>query len=253
MKGRPGFAAAPGQGGGGSRSALYPVRDWPFFSSLYYLPFGPLHLSPSTTNQRQPGIVDTVNRNPLASTRRHLIRSLLSASERPRRRSAPILLALFAAGCVGDRMAPDVGNPAPPFEAVTLDGTAIASTELAGTPYMLNIWATWCAPCRDEMPKLEQLYRSYAARGFQVVGVSVDDSGSRDQIVAFTEEVGVTFPIYHEPSWAIMDAYLLLGLPGTFLIDRDGRIVRKWTGPFEPMDQEVQENVRALLDPVAEQ
>ncbi len=163
---------------------------------------------------------------------------------------AAAVLALFAAGCLGDRPAPEVGSVAPPFEAMTLEGDAVASADLAGAPYMLNIWATWCAPCREEMPALQQLHDAYDDRGFQVVGVSVDDSGSRDLIESFTEEAGITFPVYHEPSWEIMDAYLLLGLPGTFLIDREGLIVRKWTGPFQPMEEEVQEDVRALLDPV---
>ena len=162
-------------------------------------------------------------------------------------------LALLLAGCSGDRPAPHVGSAAPPFAAVTLEGAAVASADLEGAPFMLNIWATWCAPCREEMPALQRLHDAYADQGFQVVGVSVDDRGSRDLIRSFTEEAGVTFPIYHEPSWEIMDAYLLLGLPGTFLIDRGGFIVRKWTGPFQPMDEDVQEDVRALLDPVAAQ
>lgn len=163
------------------------------------------------------------------------------------RASVPWLLFCVAACAVPEVRVPEVGEPAPPFAAVTLDGTEVASAELLGAPYMLNIWATWCAPCRQEMPELQELHDAYADRGFRVVGVSVDDRGATDQIRSFVDEIGITFPIYHDPSWEIMDSYLLLGLPGSFLIDAEGRIARKWTGPFRPMEQDVQTDVRALL------
>lgn len=142
---------------------------------------------------------------------------------------------------------PEVGGAAPPFTAVTMDGAEVVSADLRGAPYMLNIWATWCAPCREEMPELQELHDAYADQGFQVVGVSVDDRGAKEQIVAFTGELGLTFPIYHDPTWEIMDSYLLLGLPGSFLIDSEGLIARKWMGPFRPMEEDVQRDVRALL------
>ena len=141
----------------------------------------------------------------------------------------------------------DVGAPAPPFTAMTLDGAETGSADLLGAPYLLNIWATWCAPCREEMPELQELHDTYADQGFQVVAVSVDTRGDRDQIVAFMEEFGLDFPIWHDPTWAIQDTYLLFGLPGSFLIDAEGRIVRKWLEPFRPMEEDVQEDVRALL------
>lgn len=141
----------------------------------------------------------------------------------------------------------DVGAPAPPFTAMTLDGAETGSADLLGAPYLLNIWATWCAPCREEMPELQELHDTYADQGFQVVAVSVDNRNDRDQIVAFMEEFGLDFPIWHDPTWAIQDTYLLLGLPGSFLIDAEGRIVRKWPGWFHPMEEDVQEDVRALL------
>ncbi len=162
------------------------------------------------------------------------------------------LLVVCAAGCaVPEVRAPEVGGPAPPFAAVGLDGREVASADLLGTPYILNIWATWCAPCRREMPELQELHNAYSDRGFQVVGVSVDDRGAADQIRSFIDEIGITFPIYHDPSWEIMDSYLLLGLPGSFLIDAEGRIARKWTGPFRPMEEDVQDDVRALLPTVS--
>ncbi len=144
----------------------------------------------------------------------------------------------------------EVGDPAPGFSATTLEGTPITGKDLLGAPYMLNIWATWCAPCRQEMPELQELHNAYAEQGFRVVGVSVDDKGSADLIGEFTEELAIGFPIYHDPSWEIVDAYSLLGLPGTFLVDAEGLVVRKWMGPFRPMEEDVQRDVRAVLVPV---
>ncbi len=163
-------------------------------------------------------------------------------------RFALVWVALLAVACTGPETGPpEVGDPAPPFSARTLDGTSVGSADLRGAPYMLNVWATWCGPCRREMPELQELHDTYADRGFRVVGVSVDTRSAGAQIQTFIDDLGIGFPIYHDPSSAILDAYFLPGLPGTFLVDAEGVIVRKWTGPFRPMDEDVQEVVRALL------
>lgn len=153
------------------------------------------------------------------------------------------------AACAPEVMrAPGPGDRAPHFSAVTIDGgDSIDSADLLGGPYILNIWATWCAPCRDEMPELQQLHDKYSGQGFQVVGVSVDDESAGPQIREFAAEYGISFPLYHDRTWEIMDAYLLPGLPSSFLIDGDGTVVRKWNGPFHPMEEGVQDDVRALL------
>lgn len=162
---------------------------------------------------------------------------------------AGIAVAWLAACGEGGTRAPVAGDPAPSFSAVTLEGDSVGRDDLLGAPYMLNIWATWCAPCRQEMPELQELHDAYANQGFRVVGVSVDDRSSRDQIRAFADDLGITFPLYHDTSWQIMDAYFLPGLPGSFLVDANGTIVRKWTGPFRPMAADVQADVRTLLAP----
>lgn len=163
------------------------------------------------------------------------------------RKTLAVLLAA-GAGCLGDVPGPvAAGDPAPPFSAVALDGAEAGSAGLLGAPYLLNVWATWCAPCRQEMPELQELHEAYAAEGFQVVGVSVDDRGAGDLIRGFLDEVGVTFPVYHDPSAEIMSDYGLLGLPGSFLVDAEGVVARKWAGHFRPMAPDVQESVRALL------
>lgn len=167
--------------------------------------------------------------------------------------SKRLALALMAAPAVAGACVPEVpgpvgaGDAAPPFSAVALDGAEFQSADLLGAPYMLNVWATWCAPCRHEMPELQQLHDAYAAQGFRVVGVSVDDRGAAGLIQEFLDEVGVTFPVFHDPSSEIMYSYGLLGLPGSFLVDADGVVARKWAGQFRPMAPDVQESVQALL------
>ena len=163
-----------------------------------------------------------------------------------------VLVALAWAACAVPDFKPlQPGDKAPAFTASTLDGEEFSGADLVGSPYLLNIWATWCAPCRHEMPELQQLHDTFSGQGFQVVGVSVDDRGSRETIREFLAEVGIDFPIYHDPSWEIQDLYGLLGLPGSFLMDAEGRLVRRWTGPFKPMAEDVQEDVRKLVGPAA--
>ncbi len=169
-----------------------------------------------------------------------------------KRKMVVLLTALAWSACAMPDFKPlEVGDEVPAFTASTLDGEEFDGADLVGSPYMLNIWATWCAPCRHEMPELQQLHQTYSGQGFQVVGVSVDDRGARETIREFLAEVGVTFPIYHDPSWEIQDLYGLLGLPGSFLMDTEGRLVRRWTGSFKPMAEDVQEDVRKLLGPAA--
>ncbi len=161
------------------------------------------------------------------------------------------LVALAVAGCaLGEIRAPQVGDAAPPFTASSLDdGPPFSSQDLLGGPYLLNVWATWCAPCRQEMPELQELHDAYSDRGFRVVGVSVDGRSDRPLIEEFAAEVGVSFPLYHQPSQEIMDLYFLNGLPASFLVDAEGRIARKWPGRFHPTADDVKADVESLLEP----
>lgn len=158
-----------------------------------------------------------------------------------------VLGVLLLTGCGADLKPPEVGEVAPPFSAFAMDGSAVSSEDLTGSPYMLNVWATWCGPCRKEMPDLQRLHDTYADRGFSVVGVSVDNRSAKGAIEMFLEDLDIGFPILHDPSAAIQDTYFLLGLPGTFLIDGNGVITRKWMGPFLPLADDVREDVEALL------
>jgi thiol-disulfide isomerase/thioredoxin len=140
------------------------------------------------------------------------------------------------------------GDAAPAYSAVTLAGDTVALESLRGAPVMLNVWATWCIPCRDEMPLLEALHREYAPHGLRVVGVSVDATGMVRDIEAFLADVGVTFTILHDPAERFTRAFRTIGVPETFLIDRDGVVVRRWIGKFDPLAEDVRRDVRRTLE-----
>jgi cytochrome c biogenesis protein CcmG, thiol:disulfide interchange protein DsbE len=141
-----------------------------------------------------------------------------------------LALGLFAATrFLGDELFQiEVGSKAPPFEAVTLDTPAKPATlaDYAGKVVLVNVWATWCLPCREEMPSMQALYKDFAPRGFEIVAVSIDEPDDADKIRAFVREFGVTFDVLHDRAGAIQKTYQTTGVPENFLIGADG-VVRK--------------------------
>ena len=143
--------------------------------------------------------------------------------------------ALFAASRVfGDQLYPvSVGSRAPQLTAVTVDSGPPQQKTLAdykGEVVLLNIWGTFCLPCRDEMPAIEKLHEAMAPKGLHVVAVSIDDPGSEAKIRAFRKEFGLTFDILYDPSGKIENEYQTTGVPETFVIARDGVIRKKVIG-----------------------
>ena len=122
----------------------------------------------------------------------------------------------------------NVGTAAPPFAANTLDARPArrALDAYKGQVVLLNVWATWCPPCRTEMPSMQALYKDFAPRGFKIVAVSIDDPGDEQKVRAFVTQFGLTFDILHDPSGAIKQIYQTTGVPENFLIGADG-IIRK--------------------------
>lgn len=123
----------------------------------------------------------------------------------------------------------DVGRPAPRVEAVDLRGRPVSLDQLRGQVVLLNIWATWCEPCREEMPSLERLHRRLAAEGLRIVAVSVDE-GSPRVVADFARAFGLTFAIWHDPANRVGRAYRITGLPESFLLDRRGVIIKRVIG-----------------------
>ncbi len=154
-----------------------------------------------------------------------------------------LLAGLVAAGwLVRDRFLPvEVGTRAPAFAARDMQGRPVALEELRGEVVLLNVWATWCGPCREEMPSLQRLHRRLGGEGLRIVAVSVDAepgalaAGGRagGDVAGFARELGLTFTLWRDSSGEIQRIYRTTGVPETFVIDRDGTIVKKVIGATE--------------------
>jgi thiol-disulfide isomerase/thioredoxin len=149
---------------------------------------------------------------------------------------AVIVAGLALGGAVLVRYGPvpegaQVGNRAPDFRAVNLaTGDSVSfRANYDGYVTLVNIWATWCLPCRAEMPAMEELYQTYKDDGFRIAAVSVDE-GPPSDVMAFANELSLNFDILHDRRGAIQQTYLTTGVPESFLIDRNGIIVRKQLG-----------------------
>jgi len=146
-----------------------------------------------------------------------------------------LLAGVLAAGVhfLGDELFPvSVGSKAPPIEGTTLDGKKTPKTlaDYSGKVVLLNVWATWCEPCRVEMPSIEKLHKEFGTQGLAVVAISVDDPGAEQRILDFVKEYGLTFEVLHDPRQVTTRHYQITGYPETFIIARDGTIRRKLIG-----------------------
>jgi peroxiredoxin len=121
------------------------------------------------------------------------------------------------------------GKPAPEFSLESLDGKTIRLPDYHGKAVLLNFWATWCPPCKVEMPWFEDLQKQYGPQGLQVVGIAMDDA-SKEDISSFVKSMGVNYPILLGKE-SVGDAYGGIPyLPTTFFIDRDGKLVNRAFG-----------------------
>jgi peroxiredoxin len=179
------------------------------------------------------------------------------------RKGVATTLVVLATGILGalvwvnrDRFTPlEAGSRAPDYAAYSLTGDTVRLAEYAGAVVLLNIWATWCPPCVHEMPALQRLHEELADDGLRVVAVSVDAPpggfGAFGQpggdIAEFRDRFGLTFDILHDPSGRIQQRYQVHGLPTTFIIGRDGRIVRRVLGAREWDAPRYANEIRELL------
>jgi len=126
----------------------------------------------------------------------------------------------------------NVGSQAPDFRAKMLGSTQYKSmADYKGQVVVLNVWATWCGPCKDELPSLQRLYSEYGPKGLKLVAVSIDDYVSEDSIRKFANNYGISFEILHDSTHAIERVYQTTGYPETFVIGPEGTIRKKWIGP----------------------
>jgi peroxiredoxin len=124
--------------------------------------------------------------------------------------------------------APVAGAPAPDFSLVGLDGTEVRLSEYRGDVVLINFWATWCGPCRAEMPLLQDRYLALHDAGLVVLAVN-DDEPAGD-VTAFAQELELTFPVLLDPGAKVQNLYRVLGYPTSFLVGRDGVIQRVHVG-----------------------
>ncbi len=145
-----------------------------------------------------------------------------------------------------DLGAPPKPWPVPDFTLRALTGGTLGTKDVKGRVVLINFWTTWCAPCRIEMPVLDKLYRQYKDRGFVVIGISNDLSD--DVVRRFVRELDITFPILLDPDYEVSTKFRVMGLPGTFIVGRDGLIRARGYGPREWDRPEAGELIRFLLD-----
>lgn len=123
-----------------------------------------------------------------------------------------------------------VGSRAPEFRALNINtGDSVALSDYEGQVTLVNIWATWCGPCRAEMPSMQEAYARLRDRGFAIAAVSIDE-GSVEEVRNFQRELGLTFDILHDRSGRIQQVYQTTGVPESFLVDRDGVIIKRLMG-----------------------
>ncbi len=137
--------------------------------------------------------------------------------------------------------------PAPAFAGRTLDGEPFDLVGLRGQVVLLNVWATWCEPCRKEMPELQALHARHREQGFTVVGVSVDAARLAGAVRQTVVDFGLRYPNVHDAQNTIGTAFKISGYPTSFLIDRAGGIVWRRDGLIEPGDPELATRLAGAL------
>jgi peroxiredoxin len=124
-----------------------------------------------------------------------------------------------------------IGSTAPDFKAKELGSNTYKTlADYKGQVVVLNIWATWCEPCKQELPSLEKLEQAYGPKGLKLIGLSADKAVSEDSIKKFAEHYGLSYEILHDPTGSVEQAYQTTGYPETFVIGREGSIRKKFIG-----------------------
>ena len=141
------------------------------------------------------------------------------------------------------------GDPAPAFTAISLeDGSSVSLSDYLGQTLLVNLWATWCHPCRTETPYLQSVYERYRDRGLRILGVSVDLPVDSSAVVHFVEEFGVEYDIVLDPEALSRDVFHARGLPTSVVIDREGAVAFSWIGPIPEGDPTFVGGLEAALE-----
>lgn len=165
----------------------------------------------------------------------------------PKNRTRPMLAALAATVLMLPAMAPaaPASTPAPDFSLPARAGGDVSLASLRGQVVLVNFWATWCGPCRKEMPLLEQIYQRYKGLGFTLLAVNVEeDSGGADQWLKATP---VSFPVLFDRDNRVSKLYQVTAMPSTVIIDRKGQVRFVHYGYTPGTENEYQDQVRSLI------
>jgi peroxiredoxin len=138
------------------------------------------------------------------------------------------------------------GDEAPSFTFPDLEGRPVSLEDFRGRVVFLNIWATWCPTCTWEMPSMEALHRRYRDKGLAMVAVSIDALG-KNVVVPYMKKLGLTFGYLLDPRGTVKGLYRITGVPETFIIDRQGKIIRKIIGPRQWMNPEMRNLIEIAL------
>ena len=146
---------------------------------------------------------------------------------------------------IGGAQAAEVSGPAKDFTLKARSGKNIKLSELRGQVVMINFWASWCGPCRQEMPLLDDLYKQYKDYGFTLLGINVDEN--HDAAEKLLSQVPVTFTILFDPTSSVTELYNVDAMPSTILVDRDGNMRYLHRGYKPGYEKIYDEQVKALV------
>jgi peroxiredoxin len=166
-------------------------------------------------------------------------------TELPPRRRALLLWATLLAGAGAAAAAVQPAATAPDFTLRSMDGPNLRLAEQRGRVVMVNFWATWCGPCRQEMPHLNKLYDKYRDSGFVLLGVNIDDNARKATDLAV--RLGLKFPVLLDTDKTVSRLYDMGSMPATVLIDRDGKVRHLHHGYRDGVELTYDQQVRALL------
>lgn len=144
-----------------------------------------------------------------------------------------------------------VGGPAPDFALPNLKGDLVRLSDYRGKVVFLNIWATWCSPCRQEMPSMEKLYQEMKGEAFEMLAVSIDALGAAS-VAPFVSDMKLTFPVLLDPQGAIQSLYNTTGVPESFIIDKNGIVGAKIIGARDWAAKGTVEAFRDLIHKTAD-
>ncbi|WP_457600901.1 peroxiredoxin family protein [Hydrogenivirga sp.] len=130
------------------------------------------------------------------------------------------------------------GDIAPDFTLKTIDGREVSLKDYRGKVVLINFWATWCPPCRNEMPLFVRVYKRHRDKGFEILAVSTDSS--LDPVKKFVKEFRINFPVLYDDK-NVVSLYGIQGLPTSFLIDREGKIIKVRLGEYKEIERDLKE------------